>query len=101
MKLFSIFLVTVALILGLVGCTPAPTQYNLTIASTEGGSVTTPGQGTESFNYDEGEVVNLVAEADEGYRFQNWSGDVESIDDVNAASTTIGWTTTAPSRRTS
>jgi hypothetical protein len=64
-----------------------PDQYNLTISSTSGGSVTTPGEGT--FTYDEGTVVDLVATPDEGYRFDNWTGDVGTIADVNAATTTI------------
>jgi hypothetical protein len=61
--------------------------HDLTISSTEGGSVTTPGEGT--YTYDEGTVVNLVAEADKRYRFENWTGDVNTIADINAASTTI------------
>jgi len=61
--------------------------YNLTISSTAGGSVTVPGEDT--FPYEEGTVVNLVAEHDEGYQFVNWLGEVDSIDDVNAASTII------------
>jgi ribosomal protein L21E len=62
-------------------------QYNLTISSTEGGSVTTPGEGT--FTYAQGTVVNLVATPDDRYRFVHWIGDVGTIADVNAASTTI------------
>ena len=85
MKKVSIFLITVALIAGTVGC--GPTQYNLTISSTEGGEVTTPGEGT--LTYDEGTVVNLVAEAEESYRFINWTGAVGTIVNVNAAITTI------------
>jgi len=54
---------------------------------TGGGSVTTPGEGT--FTYDEGTAVNLVATPDAGYRFVNWTGDVDTVADVNAASTTI------------
>jgi len=84
-KNVSIFLITAALIAGMVGC--GPIQYDLTISSTEGGDVTTPGEGT--FAYDEGTVVNLVAEADEGYQFVNWTGNVSAIVDVNAASTNI------------
>jgi hypothetical protein len=61
--------------------------YDLTIASTIGGSVTTPGEGT--FTYDEGTVVNLTAEDEEGYQFVNWTGDVGTIADVNNATTTI------------
>jgi len=64
-----------------------PIQYTLTISSTAGGSVTTPGEGT--FSYDEGTVVNLVARADEGYRFVRWTGDVQTIANVNGATTTI------------
>lgn len=64
-----------------------PVRYNLTVSSTAGGSVTTPGEGT--FMYDTGTVVSLVAEAEEGYRFVNWTGEVESIADINAASTNI------------
>jgi hypothetical protein len=64
------------------------TQYDLTISSTDGGSVTVPGEGT--FAYDEGTVVSLVAEAAGiGWLFVNWSGDVGTVANVNAASTTI------------
>jgi len=59
----------------------------LTISSAAGGAVTTPGEGT--FYYDLGTRVNLVTEAESNYRFTNWSGDVDTIADVNAASTTI------------
>ncbi|NWF77506.1 MAG: hypothetical protein HXY36_02765 [Chloroflexi bacterium] len=62
-------------------------QYNLTINSTNGGAVVTPGEGI--FTYDAGTVVDLVAEAEAGYQFINWTGDVGMIVDVNAASTTI------------
>jgi hypothetical protein len=62
-------------------------QYNLTISSMDGGSVTVPGEGT--FTFDEGTVVNLATEADTNYRFTNWTGDVGTIADVNAAVTTI------------
>ena len=83
--------VVLALSVTLISCggegVPEITEYNLTISSTEGGSVASPGEGT--FTYDEGEVVNLVAEADEDYHFVNWTGDVDTIADVNAASTTI------------
>jgi len=84
----SIFLITVALIAGMVGCGGGGlVEYDLTIASTAGGSVTTPGEGTST--YDEGEVANLIAVAENGYRFANWAGDVSTIADPNAAATTI------------
>ena len=79
----SIFLVMVALIAGMVGCGG---PYNLTIASTAGGSVTNPGE-AGPYTYDEGTVVNLVAEAD--YHFVSWTGDVSTIADVNDATTNI------------
>jgi len=64
-----------------------PAQYSLTIASTSGGSVSAPGEGT--FTYNEGTVVSLVAELEEGYWFVNWTGNVATIANPNAASTTI------------
>jgi alpha-tubulin suppressor-like RCC1 family protein len=61
--------------------------YDLTISSTAGGSVTTPGEGT--FIYDPGTVVNLVATQDAGYHFVNWTGNVGAIADVNDATTSV------------
>jgi len=62
-------------------------EVDLIIYSTEGGLCTTPGEGI--FTYHEGDVVDLVATPDPGYRFVNWTGDVETVADVNAANTTI------------
>ena len=61
--------------------------HRLTITSTEGGLVQVPGEG--SFAHHEGTVVNLIAEPEPGYRFVNWSGNVATIVNVNAAETTI------------
>ena len=85
----SIFLIMVALIAGIVGCDGGGggESYTLTVTSTAGGSVTTPGEGT--FTYDEGTAVNLVATADDGYEFQAWTGGTEHIADPSSASTTI------------
>jgi len=83
----GILLIVVALTAGMVGCGPSPVEYALAIASTEGGSVTNPGEAM--FTYEEGTVVNLVAEAEEGYHFANWTGDVDTIADVNTVITTI------------
>ena len=87
MKRISIFLITVALTAGMIGFGCGGGEYDLTIASTAGGSITTPGEGT--FTYAEGTVVNLVAEAEEGYRFVKWTWDVETIADTSDATTTI------------
>ena len=62
-------------------------QYNLTVESADGGEVTDPGEDT--FTYDAGTVVDLVATPDTGYQFVNWTGDVDDIADVDAASTFI------------
>jgi len=85
----SVLFIILALIAGISGCSPE--QYNLTISSTEGGEVTTPGE--ETFTYNEGTLVELVAEPEDGYQFINWIsdwiGDMSAIADVNAATTTI------------
>lgn len=62
-------------------------QYILSISSTTGGSVTTPGEG--AFAYDAGTVVNLVAEPAADYEFLAWSGDVGTVASVALPSTTI------------
>lgn len=58
----GIFVITVALIAGMIGCLGV--KYDLTISSTARGLVTTPSEGT--FTYDADTVVDLVAEADGG-----------------------------------
>jgi hypothetical protein len=83
----SSFLITVALVIGMVSCGPGPAQYDLTISITEGGEVVTPGEGTST--YDRGTAVTLIVFPHTGYHFVNWTGDVETIGDINAASTII------------
>ena len=56
-------------------------------SSTAGGLVTTPGEGT--YTYNASAVVNLVATPDSGYRFVEWTGDVGTIADDEDATTTI------------
>jgi len=81
---FSIFLVVSALLTAGMNCDDG---YQLTISSTEGGSVTVPGEGTRS--YDAGTVVELVATPEEGYEFRAWTGDITQIADPGSASTAI------------
>jgi len=81
----STFLIVVALIAGMVGCIGG--EFDLTIASTTGGSVTNPGEGT--FTYDAGTVVSLEVEPLEGYSFVGWMGDVDTIADVFHMETTV------------
>jgi len=91
MRRLSTFLIAAALIGGMVSCAPPIVNefvhYNLAISNTTGGSVTAPGEGV--FTYDEATLVSLVASPASGYRFVNWTGDVDTIANVNAASTTI------------
>jgi hypothetical protein len=87
----NIFLVTLALIAGMAGCDfspPGGVRHSLSISSTEGGSVTEPGEGAFPL-YSEGRVVDLVATPDSGYRFVEWTGNVDTIADVEDATTTI------------
>jgi len=86
-KRLSTFLIIVALITGMVGCGNATTKHILMIISTEDGVVTEPEEG--NFFYDEGMVVNLIAEANEGCYFVNWGGNVTTVADVESATTTI------------
>jgi uncharacterized repeat protein (TIGR02543 family) len=81
----SIFLIALALIIGMVGC--ALVQHKLTTSSNEGGEVSTPGEDT--FTYNEGTTVDLVATPETGYQFVKWTGDVDTIANVNAVVTTI------------
>ena len=87
MRTISTFLVTVALIAGIAGCTPGPVRYDLTVSVTEGGEITAPSPGTSS--YDKGTVVPLVAFPHTGYRFVNWTGDVGTVANISSASTTV------------
>ena len=64
-----------------------PDTYDLTVSSTEGGSVSIPGEGV--FSYVQGSVADLVAQEDDNYQFMNWTGDVEAIEDAGSARTTI------------
>jgi hypothetical protein len=61
--------------------------HSLTISSTDGGSVTEPGEGT--YIYGNSTVVNLVAVPDEGCQFVRWTGNVSAIADIDAAETAI------------
>ena len=63
------------------------TEHTLTLSSTAGGVVTTPGE--ESFEYTAGAMIHLVAKPDAGYHFVNWIGDVDTVFNVNAATTVI------------
>jgi hypothetical protein len=93
---FTIFLVMVALVAGMVGCDGG---WDLRFSGTTGGTVTATRNGEEPlitqrrtetmFGILAGTVVNLTATPDDGYRFVEWQGDVGTIANVKAANTTI------------
>jgi len=62
-------------------------EYTLTISNTSGGSVDKPGDGM--FTYNAGKLVHLVAKPEASHRFVRWTGDVDSIANVKAATTVI------------
>jgi hypothetical protein len=84
----GIVLIVTALAMGGTACDgDGSGTYQLAISNASGGSVTTPGAGT--FTYDAGMVVQLVATANDGYQFLSWTGDTQGIASPNAASTSI------------
>ena len=91
----GIFLITLALLVSpalIAGTvprdqTPASPSHILTIASTTGGNVTTPGVG--NFAYYEGTVTTLVATPHAGYHFVGWTGNVSTISNIKRAATSI------------
>jgi len=87
-------ILTVAIVLtlsiGITGCgyeALPEGQYTLAISSSRAGYVNSPGEGV--FVYDNGTVVELVANAVGNSPFVEWTGDVDTIANVKAASTTI------------
>ena len=70
-----------------VSCTAPATAWCLTVKSTEGGSVITPGEGM-FWCYD-GQALVLNARPDPGYRFVSWTGRVGAINDVCQSTTII------------
>jgi uncharacterized repeat protein (TIGR02543 family) len=62
-----------------------PVQYDLTISSTTGGSVTVPGEG--GFLYYAGTQIQLLAEPEGGYRFVGWTAPPGTLSDETAEAT--------------
>jgi hypothetical protein len=86
MAKLAIFLIMAVLAVAIIACDGSE-SYELSISSTSGGSVTSPGEGV--FAYNAGTVVELVATADDGYEFHVWTGDIEDITNLNSTSTNI------------
>lgn len=66
---------------------PYLVEYDLSIDSTDGGDVDTPGEGEFAHSY--GEQVELVADSWAGYEFYRWVGDTGTVNNINSPSTTI------------
>jgi hypothetical protein len=62
-------------------------EYTLTISSTPNGSVIAPGEGV--FTYNAGVMVRLVAKPEKSYCLVKWTGDVDTVANVRAATTII------------
>jgi hypothetical protein len=87
-------ILTLAIVLtlstGIIGCgfeAIPEGQYTLTVSSSRCGYVNSPGEGV--FVYDKGTVVDLVANTVGDNPFVEWTGDVGTVADVGAASTSI------------
>jgi len=86
LKIVGIFLIVVALITWMVGCSCGPREYNLTMAAdpAAGGTATDE---TEGSPYAEGTIVSIKAEANTGYQFFSWTAPAGTFGYTNAAST--------------
>jgi len=102
-KLISVIL-PLAVVLGMVLVPAVPLanvalanpDYNLTVDITGNGNVTANGTLLTGYpnttSYPDNEVVTINATADANYHFVDWTGDTGTIDDPNAANTTINMT---------
>ena len=66
---------------------PYAIGYRLEVMAGSGGSINSPEE-EESYHEEEQAVV-ISAQADEGYAFDSWSGDVESIESISSATTEV------------
>jgi len=62
-------------------------KFELTVNSTKGGEVVQPGE--DAFEYEQWSEVDLEGVAEEGYRFVEWTGDNDTIEDPTLNKTTI------------
>jgi len=85
MRRVVVLIIVIALLGTMAGCRPV--RYQLTITSTEGGFVVSPGEGT--YTYNRGTVVRVRARNCLGYWFSEWTGDVDTIGRLKSFVTTI------------
>jgi len=84
----SIFLIMIALIIGMVGCGGGGVEYDLTMAVAPGSSGTATDL-TNASPYTAGTGVNIKAVAAAGYRFVNWTAPAGTFGNLNVAETTF------------
>jgi hypothetical protein len=88
MKRISIFLITLALIAGMVGCGGGGvTRYQLTMAVAGGNGTAT--DLTNASPYAAGTAVSIKAVAAPGYGFHNWTAPAGTFANANAPQTTF------------
>ncbi len=87
--LFSLVLVLSFGLMTALPATPAlaDVTYTLEVVHYGNGEVTSPGE--DVFTYAAGTIVTLVATAGSGATFLSWVGDIDTIADPNASTTTI------------
>ncbi len=59
--------------------------YNLNLSISPELSGTVSGAG----EYEVAEIINISATPEEGYEFENWTGDIEHIEDINSSNTNV------------
>jgi len=85
-KLGGIIAVCVIAVVVVVIATRPTTMYILNVSVSPSGAGSISPLGGE---YESGVEITLTASPASGYRFGNWTGDVDTVADVNAATTTI------------
>jgi len=67
---------------------PDPQKHDLELVSNQNGTIEILGGGDYGV-FEEGEEVTIIATPDEGYVFDRWTGDTNTIDNVNFLDATI------------
>jgi len=87
LKTIGTFIIAIALIAGVAGCTPTVT-YALTMAESPAGGGTATDE-TGGSPYAEGDDVSIKAVAAAGYEFDSWTAPAGTFADASAATTTF------------
>ena len=91
LKRIGIFLIVIALVVGMVGCScggGAPLKYDLTISADPAPSGTATDE-TNGSPYTAGTVVSVKADANPDYEFAGWTATAGTFANANAEETTF------------